>query len=418
MAWTANQMLYTEYVIGTVESRCDYAAVNMHDPITLGIGQFYGWNAASLMKRLKAEAPDNYAKLSERMRSALDAHDPDTDSQWWTGFYLYQDDADSWVAAAQDAENHKVQDAFFREWVFGGGGAWETLGAWGMDTSHVKETIFMLAVYHQAPASANNILANIGGGRSLDEYLAATLNTWPVNGYESRYREVYNLLADWDGQSAPPDFGQSDYEPGTNPDTGGQQTSSVQRIEQAGNDLIIYGDMGTGGRLICRNTGNGVWLPVRNATGPSYPSTGGGGTGEAVEGEFAAMKKLWEDNEKAFQYAQAAGRLGPDVSGFTDCSACIWWAANKVTGGKYSWLGTSTYTMRDTATKICDGIDRDKMRPGDLILMKNPDHVGWYWGNGVAWGAGSAPCPKVEADPVEQYYNWGTDLEIYRFIGE
>ena len=58
------------------------------------------------------------------------------------------------------------------------------------------------------------------------------------------------------------------------------------------------------------------------------------------------------------------------------------------------------------------------MQPGDLILMTNPEHVGWYWGNGVAWGAGSAPCPKVEADPVENYYSWGSNLEIYRFIGQ
>lgn len=417
MAWTKEQQQYTEYVICTVESGCDYASVNMNDPITLGIGQFYGANACALMEKLKADAPESYAKLSSRLRNAVDAH-PSSEWDWWSGFYLYNDDANSWVASAQDAANHKVQDEFFMNWVFGTGGAFSTLEGWGMDTSKVKETIFMLTVYHQRPASANQILANIGGSRSLGEYLSTTLNTWPVSGYSNRYNKAYGLLNSWDGTSAPPDFGQSDYTPGNNPDTNGQVSSSVSRIELAGNDLIVYGKMGNGDKLICHNTGNGVWLPLRNASAPEYPGTSGGGsTGGGTE-EFKKMKDLWEANKGKFQYAQSAGRLEPDVSGFTDCSACIWWAANKVTDGKYNWLGTSTYTMRTTATKICDGIQRDLMKPGDLILMYNQygEHVGWYWGDGVAWGAGSAPCPKVEADPVEDYNNWGWGLMIYRFL--
>lgn len=418
MAWTKEQQQFCEYTICTVESNCDYAAVNMNDPITLGIGQFYAYNAAALMERLRDNASASYDKLSGRLKDAVANHPADTDAAWWTGFYLYQDDADSWVASAQDQENHAVQDQFFLDWVFGSGGAFDSLAGWGMSTDNVKQTIFMLSVYHQAPASANQILANIGGSRSLDDYLNATLNTWPVSGYSNRYNRVYQLLNEWDGTSAPPDFGQSDFTPGTNPDTNGQTKPSISRLEQVGNDLIVYGAMGQGTRLVCHNTGNGVWLPVRNATAPTYPGTSGGGTGGGGSDEFEAMRAIWEQNEGAFNYAQAAGRLEPDVSGFTDCSACIWWAANKATNGKYSWLGTSTWTMRDTATKICDGIQRDLMQPGDLILMTNPEHVGWYWGNGVAWGAGAAPCPKVEADPVENYYSWGSNLEIYRFIGQ
>ena len=265
MGWTKEQQQYTEYVICTVESGCDYASVNMSDPITLGIGQFYGANACALMEKLKADAPESYAKLSSRLRNAVDAH-PSSEWNWWRGFYLYNDDANSWVASAQDAANHKVQDEFFMNWVFGPSGAFSTLEGWGMDTSKVKETIFMLTVYHQRPASANQILANIGGSRSLGEYLSATLNTWPVSGYSNRYNKAYGLLNSWDGTSAPPDFGQSDYTPGNNPDTNDQVSSSVGRIEQVGNDLIVYGKMGNGDRLVCHSTGNGVWLPLRNAS--------------------------------------------------------------------------------------------------------------------------------------------------------
>ena len=136
MAWTKEQQQYTEYVICTVESGCDYASVNMYDPITLGIGQFYGANACALMEKLKADAPESYAKLSSRLRNAVDTH-TSSEWDWWSGFYLYNDDANSWVASAQDAANHNVQDEFFMNWVFGMGGAFSTLEGWGMDTSKV-----------------------------------------------------------------------------------------------------------------------------------------------------------------------------------------------------------------------------------------------------------------------------------------
>lgn len=429
MAWTKNQQQYCEYVIGTVESGCDYAAVNMSDPITLGIGQFYAYNAAALMESLRDQASTSYNKLSERLKSAVAAHPSGTDASWWTGFYLYQSDADSWIASSQDKENHAVQDQYFLNWVFGDGGAFDTLASWGMDTSNVRETVFMLSVYHQAPASANKILANIGGGRSLGEYLSATLNTWPVSGYSNRYNRVYSLLDGWDGKSAPPDFGQSDYTLDANPDTNGQTASSVGRIEQVGNDLMIYGVMGSGMRLLCRNTGNGVWVPVRNATAPDYPGTGGGGGSAAEPGEWAAMKKLWEDNEGKWYYSQSAGRLDPPTSGGSDCSACIWWAANAATDNKYSWLGTSTYTMQITATLVFESqggeIDTSQLQEGDLIIMHwnaangNCEHVDWYWGDNTSWGAGSAPLPHWVTDDVANHYiglvNW---LRVYRFIGE
>ena len=68
MAWTKEQQQYCEYTICTVESGCDYAAVNMSDPITLGIGQFYAYNAAALMERLRDNASASFDKLSGRLK--------------------------------------------------------------------------------------------------------------------------------------------------------------------------------------------------------------------------------------------------------------------------------------------------------------------------------------------------------------
>lgn len=423
MAWTKNQQQYAEYVIGSVESGCDYAAVNMYDAITLGIGQFWGPNAAGLLEALKDGASTSYEKLSDRLKDTLDAH-PSSDSSFWSNFYVYQDDADSWVSSAQDKENHAVQDQYFMEWVFGDGGAFDTIGSWGMNTDNPQQTILMLVCYHQYPAAASTVIRNLGGERSLDEYLTAILSTSPVSSYPNRYNEAYNLLKDWDGESAPPDFGQSDYTPDSNPDTNGQVQSSVNRIEACGNDLIVYGDMGTGNRLICHNNGNGVWLPVRNATGGTYPSTGGDShtpSGSALE-DFNRMKALWLEYAGQFAYAQAPGRLDPVSSGFTDCSAGIWWGVNAANDYRYQWLGTSTWTMWDTATFVCEGVDEDKMLAGDILLMKFPsgdEHVGMYWDDGTCWGCGSAGCPKQEVSSPDGYWSWGiTYLAVYRVFGE
>lgn len=417
--WTHAQKYYAEYVLGSVESGCNYASVNMRDPITIGIGQWYAYNAAGLMERLRDELPDNYALLSSRMREALDGHD--SNDRWWTGFYLYQDDADSFIEAAQDKQNHAIQDAYFQEFMFGGGGEFDTLASWGMNTDNVKETIFMMCAYHQTPASAGIVLGNIGGERTLDEYYNAVMSTSPFYSYEDRYSEAKALLEDWDGTSEPPDFGQSDYTGGSNPDTNGTLASAVNYVELVGNDLIVYGSNNTGNRLICHNTGNGVWKPVRSTTAGAYPSTSGGGGGEGSPEDFANVKALYLQYEGQFGYAQAPGRLEPHTSGFTDCSAGVWWGYNYPNDYRYEWLGTSTYTMWDTATLVCEGIDESKMKPGDLILMKHAsyEHAAIYWDDGSCWGCGSSGCPKQEVSSPDGYWSWGIYyIAVYRVLGE
>jgi hypothetical protein len=135
-------------------------------------------------------------------------------------------------------------------------------------------------------------------------------------------------------------------------------------------------------------------------------SLGGGGTAE-----FQQMKALWTSNEGQWSYSQGDGRLDPESSGYSDCSACIWWAINKI-DPSYSWLGTSTYTMLTTARHILDVdspcyLDTSKMVAGDLIIMQHRNgvqHVDWYFGNNVAWGAGSAPLPHHVTDDVANHY--------------
>ena len=420
--WTDNQKMFAEYVIGTVESNLDYAAVNLSDAITLGITQWWGYNAARLLEKLKAEQPANFDQLSDRIKTAVNDH-PSSDTGFWPYFYCTNDDAQSWKDAAQADENHAVQDALFHSDMFDDGGTLDVLYNWGVTITNVKSAIFYMSAYHQRPQSCLNVIRNIGGNRSLEDILNAILSEPILGVYKNRYNQVYDLLSAWDGTSAPPDFGQSSDIVGKNPNTDGNLASSVGYLELInGQDMIIRGAMGTGNDLLCRYNGNYTWYPVRNATAPGYPSTGGGHPGDPAD--FPAMRKLWEDNASAWQYAQAAGRLNPPQSGYSDCSACVWWAANAATDNKYSWLGTSTYTMLTTCPEVfhsdSGAIDVSQLVPGDLILMNwnnGIQHVDWYWGDNVAWGAGSAPLPKLVTEDVANYYTGAVQwISVHRFL--
>lgn len=438
MAWTDAQQQYCYYVICTVESGCDYGATYTVDPITVGIAQWYGYRAANLINRLKTDAADSYAKLTERIRSAADAID-ETD---WDNFYLNQDDVASWQASAQDKANHNVQDAQFYDDL---SGYLSTLANWGTNTNNVKGTIFLISMYHQSPAACRRILSNIGGDRSIDEYKAAALGDATLGGYSNRYNTVYKLLNEWDGTSEPPDFGQSgptevSQETPSETVESNQLSSTVGYVESVGNDLVIFGAMASTGKLVCHYNGNGIWLPI-SSTIPDQPSSPDNPdippytppTGDEPA-DWPACKALWEEHAGDWYYSNGAGRLDPPNSGYSDCSACIWWAVHTATNGKYDWLGTRSYTMDDTATLVRtfdpdSVLDTSDMIPGDLIIMQygagstlSGGHVDWYWGNGTIWSAGYGPLPHHETDDVTNYYKdhnykWKiATIGIYRFL--
>lgn len=427
MAWTEEQKSFSEYAIATVETGCDYAGVYLVDAITVGITQWYAYNARRLLGKLKADVPASYDKLTDRIKEAVDGHAED-ESSFWTSFYLTNEDAESWKAAVQVEGNTACQDEQYFLDAFGDdgeGGYYGTIRDWGVNVDNVKSAIMWMAQYHQSPQSMLRVLQGIGGNRSLEDVRDAMLNDRIFSSYPNRINELYRVLSEWDGVSAPPDFGQSSVDIGNNPDTGDQIASAIKYIRVVNNqDLAIYGNMGTGSVLLCHYQGNGTWLPVRNASAPNAPSTGGGGSGDPAD--FAAMKKLWTDNERAWSYSQAAGRLNPPQSGYSDCSACIWWAANAATDNKYEWLGTSTYTMLTTATEVEGAVNSnhslnlDKMQAGDLIIMEHSSgsqHVDWYFGGTDVWSAGSSPLPKQRSTDAANYLvgreNW---VKVMRFL--
>lgn len=425
MAWTENQRYFAEYAIASVESDCDYAACYMVDPITIGITQWYAYNACRLLRRIKNELPASYDMLSSRLKDAVTQHGEE-DTGFWTSFYLRNADAQSWKDAVQIQGNTALQDQQFMDDAFNDEGCYyNTLERWGINMGNVRPGIMWMAQYHQSPASTLRVLGQIGGDRTLEDVRDGMLNDRVFNQYSNRINELYDILSAWDSESPPPDFGQSSTEVSQDPTYGSVQRD-VKFIRSMNNqDLMVFGNMNTGDRLLCHYNGNGLWLPVRNGNAPNAPS--GSSKGEGDPADFPAMRAIWEQFERQFDYGQGPGRLNPENSGYSDCSACIWWAANKATNNKYTWLGTTTATMV-TSTDFIEGavnadksINADRLQPGDLIIMgfgSSTSHVDWYFGNGVVWSAGSAPLPHHRSDNVSNYltgttYDWAG---VYRFL--
>ena len=80
--WTDNQKSFSEYAIAGVETDWDYAGVYLVDAITIGITQWYAYNAKRLLDRLRDEVPDSYAKVSQRIRDAVENH-AESESSFW-----------------------------------------------------------------------------------------------------------------------------------------------------------------------------------------------------------------------------------------------------------------------------------------------------------------------------------------------
>ena len=436
MAWTQAQNMFCMYVICEVESGWNWAATNMQDAITLGIGQWWGTRAAGLMDLLRTQAPTSYAKLSSRLRTKLESDG--AESQSWTSFYLNQTDAQSWAASAEDDENHVIQQTLFLQDIEG---YKTTLSSWGLDVeNNVAATIYWMSAYHQNPSLCGKTMYACGASTNLSTIRSAILSNNILGQYYNRYNTIYNRLSNWDGTSAPPDFGQvEEFQDGLSPTPQGgnmsQQVTGIQYVQQTGDNLLIYSEDYPNG-MLCIKTNGQIWVPFTNDTQVTMPNTETGQTGGSSS-LFEQCKQTWIDwaNAGGFGYELSPRALDPENTGVSNCAACVWAAVKKHDTAMASWLGNYCPTLQKQGTLIYNTtgyndirVPVEDMRPGDLILMDyegnhSADHVDWYFGNNVVWGAGSAPCPHLVSNDCEHYLQGRTrsivvELWIVRIFDE
>ena len=411
------------YVIGEVESNWNWTAVNYNDPITIGMMQWYGTRAAALLNRIKNEMPTAYGQLAASLRSDIESHD--AGSAWWTSRYLNRDEGNSIITVFQDEENHVIQEnqaiADFEGYI-------TTLENWGMSQSYPKPLIFAMSMYHQSPASAGQVIATAGGSADLDRIYGVCMNHGVLGQYRNRYNTVYQRLKDWDGESNPPDFGQSgdvDTTPGGNKPGIDTEASKLGYIIQNGDTLILYGRDEYAKGVIFYPASGQVWINGYNANGTDIGGGNEGGGSESGSEAQNAICELYRSWLDRFAYSQGAGRLDPISSGYGDCSSTVWFAYQQVAGID---VGTWTGAMAGKGTKIASGYSGDNlpiedMEPADLVLIMwngwngSFDHVELYMGNNELWGHGGPDYgPDQTTTDARNYPRYMYYWEVRRYL--
>lgn len=414
---------YAMYVIGEVESNWNWTAVNYNDPITIGMMQWYGTRAAALLNRIKNEMPTAYGQLAASLRSDIESHD--AGSAWWTSRYLNRDEGNSIITVFQDEENHVIQEnqaiADFEGYI-------TTLENWGMSQSYPKPLIFAMSMYHQSPASAGQVIATAGGSADLDRIYGVCMNHGVLGQYRNRYNTVYQRLKDWDGESNPPDFGQSgdvDTTPGGNKPGIDTEASKLGYIIQNGDTLILYGKDEYEKGVIFYPASGQVWINGYNANGTVIGGGNEGGGSESGSEAQNAICELYRSWLDRFAYSQGAGRLDPISSGYGDCSSTVWFAYQQVAGID---VGTWTGAMAGKGTKIASGYSGDNlpiedMEPADLVLIMwngwngSFDHVELYMGNNELWGHGGPDYgPDQTTTDARNYPRYMYYWEVRRYL--
>lgn len=414
---------YAMYAIGEVESNWNWTAVNYNDPITIGMMQWYGTRAAALLNRVKNEMPTAYGQLAASLRSDIESHD--AGSAWWTSRYLNKDEGNSIISVFQEEENHVIQEnqaiADFEGYI-------STLEGWGMSQAYPKPLIFAMSMYHQSPASAGQVVATAGGSADLDRIYTVCMNHGVLGQYRNRYNTVYQRLKDWDGESDPPDFGQSgdvDTTPGGNNPGISTEESKLGYIIQRGNLLILYGKDEYAKGVTFYPAGTQKWINGYNANGTDIEGGNEGGGSETGSEAQNAICDLYRSWENRFAYSQGAGRLDPISSGYGDCSSTIWFAYQQVTGID---VGTWTGAMAGKGTKIAGGYSGDNlpiedMQPADLVLIMwngyngSFDHVELYMGNNELWGHGGPDYgPNQTTSDARNYPRYMYYWEVRRYL--
>lgn len=411
------------YVIGEVESNWNWTAVNYNDPITIGMMQWYGTRAAALLNRIKNEMPTAYGQLAASLRSDIESHD--AGSAWWTSRYLNRDEGNSIISVFQEKENHVIQE---NQAIVDFEGYITTLEKWGMSQSYPKPLIFAMSMYHQSPASAGQVIATAGGSADLDRIYTVCMNHGVLGQYRNRYNTVYQRLKDWDGESNPPDFGQSgdvDTTPGGNNPGISTEESKLGYIIQNGDTLILYGRDEYEKGVIFYPASGQVWINGYNANGTDIGGGNEGGGSESGSEAQNAICELYRSWLDRFAYSQGAGRLDPISSGYGDCSSTVWFAYQQVAGID---VGTWTGAMAGNGTKIASGYSGDNlpiedMEPADLVLIMwngwngSFDHVELYMGNNELWGHGGPDYgPDQTTTDARNYPRYMYYWEVRRYL--
>ena len=137
----SNQSSYAMYVIGKVESNNSWSSVNFHDPITIGIMQWYGTRAYGLLNRGRSADPTGWSSFKNSANSL--ASQVESNSTNWNLRYLTQVEGNAWIEWSKRLENHVFQQEQWEDDYRDYSGVCDR---YGFPASNIKERIFFMSI--------------------------------------------------------------------------------------------------------------------------------------------------------------------------------------------------------------------------------------------------------------------------------
>ena len=440
--------MYAMYVIGQVESHHNWAAVNMSDPITLGMMQWYGGRAYNLLVKCKNADPAGWTAFKAQA-PGLAAH-VEANNVVWNGYYIDGVGAQAWRNWATRKENHEAQQA---QWEEDYNNYNRICDQQGFPAGNVKQRILFMTAWHQGPKYALEAVRTCGPGATLAAMRQAILNNYVLGRYPNRYNTAYNMLNSWNGTSEPPNFGQSGGGGGGGapvppPHAGGDpgaastvHTQSVHRwihaqshstlaLHEGGKVTLFYlssADNYTGDYIKGASTSTDQSHPGGGGGTPPPPPPQPGGGGGSQRDKRIDKVLAWEAAHAGkLAYSQGAGRLNSDRSGYGDCSSTIWQAYKTIGVDVGTWTGAMVGRGRLIAAGHRGGGAAGavaKAEAGDLLLLcwggGNPmmDHVCIFMRDkNFVWSHGGPGRGPVKMRAIADEMAIAADWQIRRYI--
>ena len=249
-------------VIGTVESNLNYGAINLSDPITIGVAQWYGKRAAQLLKRMRLENPVEYYGVAGSLDSQIEAIGP-TDS-YWDSRYLTQAEANSLVGVLtrnQTIQNNQLStdlDAYVT--VF---------ESYGFDAdAHTDTLIYFMSMHHQGPLYALEIVETLDTECTLEEmhnacltHVSESAGVVVLGKYGARYKTTYDLIKEADI---------SGVDPVIPPDPEPVYPNGNGKLIYAVGDMLIV-QFKNDEKVTYYPDGKNHWIPRKTAEAPPPP---------------------------------------------------------------------------------------------------------------------------------------------------
>lgn len=249
MAYDDNARDLAVKVIGTVESRLNYTAVNYNDPITVGIAQWYGTRAANILCRMREENANSWYGVAPSIDNQLAT--VDRNNSFWNSRYLTQAEGESLTGPM--SRNHELQNRQLGEDLEP---YKQTAINYGFNPdTNTKTVIYFFCMHHQSPKSALEVVLTLDTEATLEQIHAATLNHNVLGQYSNRYNEAYEMIKT--GVVSP-----NEPENPETPETPAPTPTPVEKIKY----LSFNGDVAVlrysdGHQFQLLPNGRGYWLP-------------------------------------------------------------------------------------------------------------------------------------------------------------